>query len=80
MSLLGGVTEMHPSSKDKELRGIGNSILGNSMVLDRKKTYCDLTVVAVSYLVHYATLLQNATDFVIKCKNYFITKCGKCLL
>ena len=39
MSLLGGVTEMHPSSKDKELRDIGNSILGNSMVLDRKKTH-----------------------------------------
>ena len=29
----------------------------------------------VSYLVHYDTLLQNETDIVTECHNYFITKC-----
>ena len=31
-------------------------------------------MVAVSYLVHYYTLLQNATDVVTKYDSYFITK------
>ena len=35
---------------------------------------------AVSYLVHYDTLLQSATDIVTKCDSYFITKCDKDLL
>ena len=34
----------------------------------------------VSYLVHCDTLLQNATDIIITCKSYFITKCDKSLL
>ena len=42
--------------------------------------FCELTVVAVSYLVYYDTLLQNATDIITKCNNYFITKCDKYLL
>ena len=29
-------------------------------------TFCEPTVVAVSYLVHYGTLLQNATDIITK--------------
>ena len=33
----------------------------------------------VSYLVHYNTLLQNATDFITKCDSYFITECDKIL-
>ena len=37
-------------------------------------------MVLVSYLVHYDTLLQNATDIIIKCDSYFITKCDKSLL
>ena len=32
-----------------------------------------------SYLVHYDTLLQNGTDFIIKCNTHFITKCDKSL-
>ena len=31
----------------------------------------------VSNLVHYDTLLQNATDINRKCSSYFITKCDK---
>ena len=33
-------------------------------------------MVAVSFLLHYDTLLQNVTDIV----SYFITKCDKSLL
>ena len=33
----------------------------------------------VSYLVHYKTVLHNATDIITKCDSYFITKCGKTL-
>ena len=36
--------------------------------------------VTVSYLIHYGSLLQNATDIITKCDSYFITKCGRCLL
>ena len=36
-------------------------------------------MVIVSYLAHYDTLLQNATDIITKCDSYFITKCGKSL-
>ena len=34
----------------------------------------------VSYLIHYGTLLQNATDVITKCDSYFITKGDKGLL
>ena len=37
-------------------------------------------VVAVSHLVHCKTLLQNATDIIIKCVSFFIRKCDKRLL
>ena len=37
-------------------------------------------VVVVSYLVHYDTLLQNATDITTKCNSYFIANCEKNLL
>ena len=37
-------------------------------------------MVAVSYLVHYDTLLQNSIDIIAKCDSYFITKCDKSLL
>ena len=36
-------------------------------------------MVIVSYLAHYHTLLQNATDVITKCDSYFIIKCGKSL-
>ena len=34
----------------------------------------------VSYLLHYDSLLQNATDITTKRDSYFITKCNKSLL
>ena len=37
-------------------------------------------MVAVSYFVHYNTLLQNATDAIPKCDRYFIRKYVKSLL
>ena len=36
--------------------------------------------VTVSYLIHYDSLLQNATDITTKCGSYFITKCDRRLL
>ena len=34
----------------------------------------------VSYLIHYDSLLQNATDIITKCDSYFVTKCDRSLL
>ena len=36
--------------------------------------------VTVSYLIHYDSSLQNATDITIKCDSYFITKHDRILL
>ena len=36
--------------------------------------------VTVSYLIHYDSLLQYATDILAKCDSYFITKCNRSLL
>ena len=36
--------------------------------------------VAVSYLIHYNSLLQIVTDNIAKCESYFITKCDRSLL
>ena len=46
---------------------IGNLILG-------------VNSVAVSYLVRYDSLLQNATGIITKYDRYFITKCYRSLL
>ena len=46
---------------------IGNLILG-------------VNIVMVSYLIHYDSLLQNATDIITKCGSYFTTKCDRSLL
>ena len=46
---------------------IGNLILG-------------VNSVTVSYLIHYDSLIQNATDIVTKCDSYFIAKCDRSLL
>ena len=59
-------------SKDEGLKdidhitSIGNLILG-------------VNSITVSYLIHYDSLLQNATDINTKCDSYFITKCDRCL-
>ena len=42
--------------------------------------FWESAVVAVSYLVHYNTLLQHTTDTITKCDSYFITTCDKILL
>ena len=33
-----------------------------------------------SYLFHYFTLLQNATNIITKCDSYYVKKCDKSLL
>ena len=37
-------------------------------------------MILVSYLVHFDTLLENATDVITKCDSYFITKCDQSFL
>ena len=34
----------------------------------------------VPYLIHYDSLLQNATNIITKCDSYFIRKCDRSLL
>ena len=50
------------------------------MVLDSEIKFWESIVFAVSYLLHYDTLLQNVRDVITKCGRYFITKCDKGLL
>ena len=45
-----------------------------------KNLIFDVDSVTVSDLIHYGTLLQNATDVITKCDSYFITKCDRSLL
>ena len=47
-----------------------------NMVLDTEVSKSELLM--VSYLVHYDTLLQKATDIITNSDSYFITKCGRC--
>ena len=73
MSLdLGRGTIIHPPTRCKELRDIRYR---------RHKGICFLesTVVTTSYLVHYDTYLQNATDIITKCYRSFITNCNAVL-
>ena len=44
------------------------------------KIILGVNCVTVSYLIHYDSLLQNATDIITKCNSYFITKCDRSLL
>ena len=67
---------MHPSSKKERPRHISNNM---SMKLNTRE-FWESIVVVVSYIVHYNTLLQNATDIITKCNSFFITKCDKSLL
>ena len=62
----------HPSpllSKDKRLR---NMNIGNLILVANSVT--------IPYLIHYDSLLQNATDITAKGDSYFITKCDRRLL
>ena len=65
MRLESGSIEPPPSSGEG-FRDIHHSM---STVLDP----------GVLYLIHYDTLLQNATDIITKCNSYFITKCDRSL-
>ena len=62
-----------PLSKDEGLRDIGHSMSIGNLILS-------VNIVTVSYLIHYDSLLQNATDVITKCGSYFITKCDRSLL
>ena len=67
----GRVTEIPPPSpsisKDEELMDIGHIMSIGNLILD-------VNTVTVSYLMHFDSLLQNATDIITKCNCYFITK------
>ena len=60
-------------SKNKVVRDIGHIMSIGNLILN-------ISSVTVSYLIHYDSLLQNATYIITKCDNYFITKCGRSLL
>ena len=55
------------------LRGIGHRMSIGNLILG-------VNNVTVSYLIHYDSLLQYATDIITKCDSYFITKCHRNLL
>lgn len=51
------------------------------MSLDTTESaFYESTMVAVLYLVHYDTLLQNLANIVTKCNGYLIIKSNKSLL
>ena len=52
------------------------------MILDtnRSNSETQYLLFMVSYLVHYDTLLQHATDIIAKCHSYFNPKGEKCSL
>ena len=69
---------MHPPSKDVGPKDIGNNM---NMALDtRKSNFVNQEWFAVSYLVHYDTLLQNATDINTKCDKSSLQNASTSLL
>ena len=72
--------EYEPRESDKKnthssegLKDIGHRMSINNVILG-------LNSVMVSYLIHYDSLLQNATDIITKCNSYGIKKCDRSLL
>ena len=62
-----------PLSKDEVLNDIGRMMsIGNQTL--------GVSSVTVSYLIHYDSLLQNATYIITKCDSYFDAKCDRSLL
>ena len=61
-----------PLSKGEGLRDIGHN-------MSIKNVIWSINSVTVSYLIHYDSLLQNASDFITKCDSYVITKCDRSL-
>ena len=62
-----------PLSKDEGLMDNGHIINIGNLILG-------VNTVTFSYLMHFDSLLQNATDIITKCDSYFITKCERSLL
>ena len=62
-----------PLSRDEGLKNVGYSMSIRNLVFGAIR-------VTVSYSIRYDSLLQNATDVIIKCDSYFITKCDRSLL
>ena len=70
-----------PLSKDEGLRDIGHSMSIGNLILG-------VNSVTVSYLIHYDSLLQNATDIIKKMRQLFyyemqqkfMTKCVRFLM
>ena len=56
-----------PLSKDEGLKNIGHSMSIRNLIFG-------VNSVTVSYLIHYDSLLQNATDIITKCSSYFIIR------
>ena len=72
----GRVKKIHPSlllSKDEGIKDIEHSMSIENLILG-------VYVVTVSYLIHYESLLQNATDIITRCDSYLIPKCDRSLL
>ena len=70
---LGRVTKRYtplspPLSKDEGLSGIGHSMSIGNLILGTNG-------LTVSYLIHYDSLLQNATAILLQNARKFITKC-----
>ena len=62
-----------PPFKDEALKNIGHSMSIRNLIFG-------VNNVTVSYLIRYDSLLQNTTDLITKCGNYFITKYDRNLL
>ena len=73
---LGRATEVHLSFEDEEPRGTEHNM---TRAWYQTQGNFEWIVALVSYLFHYGTLLQNATDIITKCDSYFITvmKCDR---
>ena len=62
-----------PLPKEEGISDIGHcSSIGNLVL--------GVNSVTVLYLIHYDSLLQNATDIITQCESYFITKRERSLL
>ena len=60
-------------SKDEGLRDTGHSTSIRNLI-------SGVNSVTALYLIHYDSLLQNATGIITECDSYFITKCDRSLL
>ena len=73
----GIAAETHPPSKHEEVNVNGFKM---SAALDIWKSNFVSNSGCGFIFASYVTFLQIVTDIVVKCNNYFIRKCKKCLL